>query len=188
MCFVWIWEQTAIISLYSINWLVFITETECVYCAVRTSNAVPWLRRLVACLSSWIPEFDRSSVWIRFVVDKLALWQVFLGTLQYSPVNIIPLMLHTHLLLPERQTGKPCEPYKKEWNVENRGTLHRKKNVHFFSLQRVEALLGSLHTSRCLQIFGFVTSAVRVIINDHVILSFHEQKHIVFESNLYCLP
>jgi prolyl oligopeptidase PreP (S9A serine peptidase family) len=33
---VWIWEQTAIISLYSINWLVFITETECVYCAVRT--------------------------------------------------------------------------------------------------------------------------------------------------------
>ena len=29
MCFVWIWEQTAIISLYSINWLVFITETVC---------------------------------------------------------------------------------------------------------------------------------------------------------------
>ena len=23
MCFVWIWEQTAIISLYNINWLVF---------------------------------------------------------------------------------------------------------------------------------------------------------------------
>jgi hypothetical protein len=36
MCFVWIWEQTAIISLYNTNWLVFITETECVYCAVRT--------------------------------------------------------------------------------------------------------------------------------------------------------
>ena len=29
MCFVWIWEQTAIISLYSINLLVFITEMEC---------------------------------------------------------------------------------------------------------------------------------------------------------------
>ena len=26
MCFVWIWEQTVIISLYNINWLVFITE------------------------------------------------------------------------------------------------------------------------------------------------------------------
>ena len=38
MCFVWIWEQTAIISLHSIDWLVFITETECVYCAVRTGS------------------------------------------------------------------------------------------------------------------------------------------------------
>ena len=38
MCFVWIWEQTAIISPYSINWLVCITETECVYCAVRTGS------------------------------------------------------------------------------------------------------------------------------------------------------
>jgi len=30
MCFVWISEQTAIISLYSVNWLVCITETESV--------------------------------------------------------------------------------------------------------------------------------------------------------------
>jgi hypothetical protein len=29
MCFVRISEQTAIISLYSVNWLVFITETKC---------------------------------------------------------------------------------------------------------------------------------------------------------------
>ena len=29
VCFVWIWEQTAIISLYSINRLVCMTETEC---------------------------------------------------------------------------------------------------------------------------------------------------------------
>jgi len=36
MCFVWISEQTAIISVYSINWLVCVTETVCVYCAVRT--------------------------------------------------------------------------------------------------------------------------------------------------------
>jgi hypothetical protein len=36
VCFVWIWEQTVITSLYNINWLVFITERECVYCAVRT--------------------------------------------------------------------------------------------------------------------------------------------------------
>jgi hypothetical protein len=36
VCFVWISEQIAIISLFNINWLVFITETVCVYCAVRT--------------------------------------------------------------------------------------------------------------------------------------------------------
>jgi len=38
MCFVRIWEQTAIISLYSIDWLVCIAETESVYCAVRTGS------------------------------------------------------------------------------------------------------------------------------------------------------
>ena len=42
--FVCIWEQTAIISLYSINWLVFITETECVYCSVRTGSLYIILR------------------------------------------------------------------------------------------------------------------------------------------------
>jgi hypothetical protein len=36
--FMCISEQTAIISLYNINWLVCITETECVYCAVRTEG------------------------------------------------------------------------------------------------------------------------------------------------------
>jgi hypothetical protein len=36
MCFLWISEQTAIISLDSINWLVFITKTGCIYWAVRT--------------------------------------------------------------------------------------------------------------------------------------------------------
>jgi len=37
MCFVWLWEQTGIISLYSTDWLVFVSETECVYCAVRST-------------------------------------------------------------------------------------------------------------------------------------------------------
>jgi len=38
MYFVWISEQTVVISVCSINGLVFITETECVYCAVRTGS------------------------------------------------------------------------------------------------------------------------------------------------------
>ena len=36
MCFAWISEQRAIISLYSTNLSVFIIEAESVYCAVRT--------------------------------------------------------------------------------------------------------------------------------------------------------
>ena len=36
VCFAWILEQTPIISLYSINLPVFITEAESVYCVVRT--------------------------------------------------------------------------------------------------------------------------------------------------------
>jgi len=38
LCFVFIWEQTAVCATYSINWLVFITEMECVYSAVRTGS------------------------------------------------------------------------------------------------------------------------------------------------------
>ena len=38
LCFVFIWEQTATCATYSINWLVFITETKSVYCAVWTGS------------------------------------------------------------------------------------------------------------------------------------------------------
>jgi hypothetical protein len=38
MCFVCISEQAAIISVFNINWLVFITKREGVYCAVRTES------------------------------------------------------------------------------------------------------------------------------------------------------
>ena len=41
MCFVWIWEQTAIISLYSINWLVCIYRTVVTICTAQWSIYVP---------------------------------------------------------------------------------------------------------------------------------------------------
>ena len=48
MCFVWIWEQTAIISIYSINWFVCITETECLlrgtdWVFIYKSGRVKWI-------------------------------------------------------------------------------------------------------------------------------------------------
>ena len=36
MCLVWLSTRTALISLYRINWLAFIIETQDVYCAVST--------------------------------------------------------------------------------------------------------------------------------------------------------
>ena len=38
MCFVWISEQTSIISLYSIILSVFKTEAESVYCVVQNGS------------------------------------------------------------------------------------------------------------------------------------------------------
>jgi len=61
MYFVWISEQTAIISLYTINWLVFITETESVYCAVRAGSFVYFkkLKRLIHYLT--VTRFKRNT-------------------------------------------------------------------------------------------------------------------------------
>jgi hypothetical protein len=69
MCFVWISEQTAIISLYSINWLVFITKTECVYCAVRTGSPfkAQWLMYLLPGLTFTNSTFCPHSVFMCFV-------------------------------------------------------------------------------------------------------------------------
>jgi len=58
MCSVWISEQTAIISLYNINWLVFITQTQCVYCAVRTG----YLNTLRVSLSIYAVEYCECAM------------------------------------------------------------------------------------------------------------------------------
>ena len=56
--------------------------------------AVPWLRRLVAGLPPQRPGFDPGSVHVGFVVDKVALGQVFPRVLRFSPVSFIPPVLH----------------------------------------------------------------------------------------------
>jgi hypothetical protein len=76
MCFVWISEQTAIICLYSINWLVFITERLCVYCAVRAAH-FPTQHSLtvpspVLKLSSWVRDSHRGCGYLRRGLSWLA--------------------------------------------------------------------------------------------------------------------
>ena len=48
-------------------------------------------------LSTRRPGFDPRSVYLKLVVDKLALENVYLLIFLLSPVNIIPTVLHTHL-------------------------------------------------------------------------------------------
>ena len=50
-------EQTAIISLYNINYLVLITEKECVYCAVRTGPLCIYFRLIYI---SKVSDIDRN--------------------------------------------------------------------------------------------------------------------------------
>jgi hypothetical protein len=52
------------------------------------------LRRLVAGLPPRTPGFDPGSIHVEFVVDKVALGQVFPRVLRFSPVNFIPPVLH----------------------------------------------------------------------------------------------
>jgi len=44
-------------------------------------------------------EFDPKSAYERFVVDKVALWQVCLRVLRFYSLSIIPTKLHTQLHL-----------------------------------------------------------------------------------------
>jgi hypothetical protein len=57
------------------------------------SMAVPCFRRLVAGLSPRRPGFDPGSVHVGFVVDNVALGQVFPRVLRFSPINFIPPVL-----------------------------------------------------------------------------------------------
>jgi hypothetical protein len=95
---------------------------------------VPWLRRLVAGLSPRTPEFDPGSVYVGFVVDKVALGQVFLPVLQFSHVSMIPPMLHTHLhintTLIRRTSGRMLKVFKKPFLFGYQETLNGNSTMH----------------------------------------------------------
>ena len=55
---------------------------------------MPWVRRLIAGLSPRRLGFDPGSVHVGFVVDEVALGQVFPRVLRFYPVNFIPPVLH----------------------------------------------------------------------------------------------
>lgn len=91
VCFVCFSEQTATIAL------VFITETECVYCAVRIEclNIIQ-----IKCSIQQRPLwFGPRSARVRLLVNKVAMGQFCLPVLRFFPVSTFPLIIHTHLHL-----------------------------------------------------------------------------------------
>jgi len=69
-------------------------------------EAVPLLRRPVAGLLLRRSGFDPGSVHVRFVVEKVAMRQVFLRVLPVRRVSINPLMLHAHFHPIRRTSGQ----------------------------------------------------------------------------------
>jgi hypothetical protein len=85
MCFVLIWEQTAIISLYSINWLVIVTGTGSLYCAVQAQYY------------NEIHVFILLRAHVKSEVNKVSLVWICLRVLWLSLVHSSPPTFHTHL-------------------------------------------------------------------------------------------
>ena len=124
MCFVWIWEQTAIISLYNLNWLVFVTDGECLLsgtdwislslyiyipgwyfsCSLSVSLAVSWIRQLLASFSLRRSLFNPRSVHTEFVVGKVTR---FCPSSAVSPLSVPSHHLHAGL---SRRTNEWSPP------------------------------------------------------------------------------
>ena len=102
MCFVWIWEQTAIISPYNINWLVCTTKTECVYCTVQaeSSNVIHIIlshcdRNFVIMPPSGGPQSKYSTPFLCFIPPAV----------HFATLNLV-----SNLPLPQTRAGTAREP------------------------------------------------------------------------------
>ena len=103
-----------LVGFHNRDWQCLLRGTHSVFICIqvnfRTQKAVPWLRQYIAGLSSRIPGFDPMRVRVRFMVYKVALWQVSLAVLRFSSVSTIAPTppIHIYLLLSaEGQTGEP---------------------------------------------------------------------------------
>jgi hypothetical protein len=67
--------------------------------------------------------FDPRSVYLRLVVGKLALENIYLCVFLIFPVSINPTVFHTHvhihIALTRRATGEAYEPWKQQFSFGN---------------------------------------------------------------------
>jgi len=137
MCSVWISEQAAIISILRIKWFVFITETKCVYCVVRTEtlNSVGFVLFFFDCCMApacnpggpvsipgqslwdmWCERWHWNRVFSEcsdlFLSARFQQWSILITTC------VLPL--------PGGRTGETWEPSKPQCCFGSRGALARK--------------------------------------------------------------
>jgi hypothetical protein len=119
-----------IVSLYSINLLVYVTEMECIYCAVRVESLNVfqinlWHQTGLAVAHAVSNVFEPRLVHVRFVVNKVALRQGFLRILRFCPVSIKMVLTQLYLNVPftRRTNGRIQETFQKAVLFGNRGAL-----------------------------------------------------------------
>ena len=77
VCFVRIWEETAIISLHNNNWLVFITETESGYRGVRAEylNRTNYVLSLKASILEGLVNFTPRTLYPKVSEPEEKFWR-----------------------------------------------------------------------------------------------------------------
>jgi hypothetical protein len=75
--------------------------------------AMPWLRRLVACLSPWGHRFAPMSVRVGYVVDEVTLEQDFSPSSSVFPCqHHSAVALHAHNRLGDEQRARLCPQFR----------------------------------------------------------------------------
>ena len=109
-------EQTAIISLHSINWLVFIIKMQCVYCRVRTGylnvihgKVVP----PVAPVRSQVSQYENGGAPSSDVTGFSPSTSVF--PCQYHSTDAPYSSSYTRCTYRKDKWEKPAKPFQKWW-------------------------------------------------------------------------
>jgi hypothetical protein len=123
--------------------------------------------------------FDPRSAFVRIVVDKVALGEVFLRVLRFHPLSIIPTALHIHLQLrvavTRRTNGRSLGTFQKVKFVRKWGRIgyKNKLNFIFFVLKGLKVGEPSIFTNLSTRIRFFVLSRDTSNIHGYIISDNH---------------
>ena len=158
MCIVWFLQPKPTVSQTFTEWCLYTSRTS--FCTLRkeflriiyinfNTQGRTMARRFVAGLSRRRLGFDPRSVHVRLMVDIVALGQVFLRVLRYSPVTIILPIFHIHLhaALTERKNGRSLGTSQKRNALSEIGKDCIRRQFHVFSLQGVSPWVSNPRTA-----------------------------------------